>query len=174
MCGSCSVDSDCTTGHCVNGECNTTTCSVSASECTGEGGVCKSDGTCNCHPPQALCSYCSSDAECLSGHCDQTSGQCQTTTCSANASDCTSVGGACASDGSCGCSGRLCDFCSTDTDCVAGLTCVNGNCNTNACGSMASICNSLGLGCEQPDGGSFPADGGVPSNAAGDCVCGFF
>jgi hypothetical protein len=121
------------------------------------GFVCAQNGTaCNCVSARA-CESCTTDADCLVGHCDSTNGICDVNNCADGGVEACAATGYSCSNNSCNCLiGPVCGGCSANTDCASGQcdvasgVCVDGK-----------DCTKTG-GCAY-QGGTCQADGG--------CVC---
>jgi hypothetical protein len=106
------------------------------------------------------CDGCSSNNDCLNGHCDTANGICQVTGCSDGGTElCGETGYACdGTTNSCSCAlSPVCGYCSADTDCSGGATC------DPSLGQCQSITSCLTSGGCSYQGYSCGADGG--------CLC---
>ncbi|MBS2028036.1 MAG: hypothetical protein JST54_09055 [Deltaproteobacteria bacterium] len=167
LCDNCSTDADCVTGLCnpTSHQCDVVNCFASDggdSDCTSAGGTCTAGGNCTCPAPvlSGICGGCSRDSDCNAGlFCDTTNFSCNALGCSGSSAACTGAGFTCggttnlpdggSSTDGCNClAGRICDFCTTNTDCVSGLCDLDGGgrCQTTSC-STDTTCVNLGHVC---------------------------
>jgi len=183
----CTMDGDCTSGHCVDGVCCNTACSGQCEACDIPGSI----GTCSPtlgapHGSRTKCSdgagnVCkalacdgSDRAKCV-GYANGPDTVCQTPACSDGT---LKPEGACDGKGTCkvgettSCAPYVCDgttkckvTCATSSDCATGFLCSSGKCS-----AITSKCSDDGLSSVPLDGKpSQPCNGFVCDPSSGKC-----
>ncbi len=151
LAASCSKNSDCCSGNCLNGACQPPGCISDNQSCTSNSQCCS--GTCTngtCTPLNTTCetlgNACTSSSQCCSAFCEN---------------------GICAQGSYCG---QVGDICSKPTDCCGGICTIQQGKTFGTCGQpqqTGAQCSAIdGVVCSATDAGF--TDGGLPA-CGGDC-----